>query len=667
MLRFFTAALGPIFAKEMVEISRRGRYYFNRVFYGTVLLIGATMVWEENRWNLQRGVRLIEAMAELANELFLVVSCIQCGAALLFVPVFLCGVIASEREERTLELLFTTSLTDREIVLGKLASRLAVLGLMILSALPVLSLLMLFGGIDPATLWRVETATLVIMLFVGAHAIYFSATSRSPMGALLRTYWWLGLWLVAFPGFVIAILANTTPNPFVPICQVLLSILACVNPIGPFFLAIEPRLAGLLTSGLGAWASFLTSAVPVAWSVFLILQAIRHVRMLPGRAAVWRDRIPGVRFVRKVRQKWGGFASAVDRALLYWSRFGEVGNPIWQRSRLAPVYDRDGYLRRIESLSWLVAFAFFLLFAIATPRDLFDESGAMVFVAFAWGGVTLLTLVTSASGLVGDRRRGMLELMLVAPIEPHEFVDGSLRTIWEHIRRIYWLPIVLTGLFCTFGDPEIAGSLCSVITATLFMTVLATLGTVCSLTARNVAVPLLITLALPLITFIGIALLIPMVEQAAGPVIWLVSGVGLIATRAWTRRSVSTLAVGSHFIVVHLAMTSLASCWTFDGRKEIYPVCAMHPGFLTLITLDPHAQREFHDDVQWPFVVLTYWGALAANFLWARRWAIRNFDRMAGRIHSTENPSVIEQWLQRLASKLAMRLRPEMAGKPRLR
>ena len=37
MLRFLSALLGPIFAKEMVEMSRRKRYYFNRVLYGLVL------------------------------------------------------------------------------------------------------------------------------------------------------------------------------------------------------------------------------------------------------------------------------------------------------------------------------------------------------------------------------------------------------------------------------------------------------------------------------------------------------------------------------------------------------------------------------------------------------------------------------------------------------
>ena len=664
MLRPLSFLLGPIFAKEMIEMSRRARYYFNRVFYGAALLIAAIAVWDDNYWKFRGGTRLIEAMAELANELFLTVSCMQCAAVFLFVPIFLCGVISSEREERTIDLLFTTSLTDREIVLGKLASRLAVVVLLILSALPVLSLLMLFGGIDPAALWQVEMATLVAMIYTGAHAIYFSAASRSPMGALLRTYWWLSLWLLALPAFVIAILANTTPSPFVPVSQFFLSVLACVNPIGPFFMAIEPRIGGVLTTGLGAWSSILTAAVPLCWSLFLIIQAIRHLRMMPGRAARWVDRVPGVRAGRWFGKKWGAVSSAVDRFLLHWRRGREVANPLWQRARLAPVYDRDGYLRRIESLSWFVAAAFFCLFAGFAARDLFDEEGAMVFLGFAWAGVGLLALVVSASGLVGDRRRGMLELMLAAPIEPREFVDGSLWAVWEHIRRIYWLPLVLTPIFCVFGDPHIIGSLCSLMTATLFLFVLLTMGTLCSLTARNSATALALTFIFPIVMLVGIPLVTVAADKVSGPAIWVVSALSLAATRFWTRRSVSTAAVGCHFIAVHLAITAVAGCWTYDPQHEEFPMFAMHPGFLALVTLDPHMAREFRGHAPWFLVVPCYWAALVANLIWARRWMIRHFDRLVARVQHCPDHSSI--WTDDLLDRVWAKVRQRFFAPPRV-
>src|SRR5437588_1412618 len=135
----------------------------------------------------------------MAQELFQAVSGVQYGAVFLFVPLFLCGVIASEREERTLDLLFTTRLSDREIVLGKLGSRLAVVVLLVLFTLPVTSLVMLFGGVDPQAIWRALACTLLAAFYAGAHAIYFSTLTKSAMGALVRTYWWLAVWLIGVP------------------------------------------------------------------------------------------------------------------------------------------------------------------------------------------------------------------------------------------------------------------------------------------------------------------------------------------------------------------------------------------------------------------------------------------------------------------------------------
>src|SRR5438128_9658562 len=101
MHSFLSALLGPMFAKEMIEIARRKRYFVNRVLYGLVLLFTVYLVWESysNRFRWE-GRASIHLMAQMAQQLFQAVSGVQYAAVFLFVPLFLCGVIASEREER---------------------------------------------------------------------------------------------------------------------------------------------------------------------------------------------------------------------------------------------------------------------------------------------------------------------------------------------------------------------------------------------------------------------------------------------------------------------------------------------------------------------------------------------------------------------------------------
>ena len=125
-------------------------------------------------------------MADFAETMFCLVGIVQFTAVVVFVPMFLCGAVAGEREEQTLELLFTTTLKDREIVLGKMLSRLVVFALLILMGLPIFGFISLFGGISPPALFRFAGAMLVALLYAGAHSIYYSTITKSPMGS--RSY-----------------------------------------------------------------------------------------------------------------------------------------------------------------------------------------------------------------------------------------------------------------------------------------------------------------------------------------------------------------------------------------------------------------------------------------------------------------------------------------------
>jgi ABC-type transport system involved in multi-copper enzyme maturation permease subunit len=283
MLRLLGLFLGPMFAKEMVEMSRRKRYYFNRILYGCVLLLTLFIVWEEYRWRLGQGGRAsIRAQAQMAEHFFNAVICIQFSAVFLFVPLFLCGVVSSEREEHTLDLILTTQLSDREIVLGKLTSRMAALVFLILSGLPVLSLIMFFGGIDPVCLALTTLATLAALLFTSAHAIYFSTITKSPTGALVRTYWWLLVELIILPYAICLPIAAFVHEFARPIRDTVLAwmsgVLLFTNPIGPFVVALNPYLyneiesyaSGIVGDDLAEWFFPSLLLLPALWSLFLL-------------------------------------------------------------------------------------------------------------------------------------------------------------------------------------------------------------------------------------------------------------------------------------------------------------------------------------------------------------------------------------------------------------
>lgn len=555
MHSLLASLLGPMFAKEMVEIARRKRYFVNRVLYGLALLFTVYLVWDSFRgrvaWNGTASIRL---MAQMAEELFHAVSGVQYGAVFLFVPVFLCGVIASEREERTLDLLFTTRLTDREIVLGKLGSRLAVVVLLVLFTQPVMSLIMLFGGVDPLALWRMLACTLLAVLYAGAHTIYFSTITKSAMGALVRSYWWMAVWLIGVPITVMLPVATMCSFQVECFC---LSVLVLLDPLFAFGMTMDGGAYNQVASYLGSGFFPLTFVAPAGWSFFLLWRAVRRLHLAPTPFALMLGRIPLIRALRQdMRETEKIRAQGRRRRAARLGHVLPVRNPLWLRSRLARVYDREGYIGRIQWLAWAAAFFFILLFAVFERRALGERGAGPAFLGPVWLVLTVLAAIFAGSSLVGDRRRGFLDLVLMTPLTPQKIIDGTLLSVWEHVRRLYWLPCLLGIFFALTGASNFVGVWCSILTGTLFGALLTVHGIACSLTAKTLPGALVPTFLFPLLVNVGVVFLLPIFRHGAGPVLWIVSAVSLIITRFWVRRRVSAASVGCYFIAMHLEIIS---------------------------------------------------------------------------------------------------------------
>jgi ABC-type transport system involved in multi-copper enzyme maturation permease subunit len=82
----------------------------------------------------------------------------------------------------------TTGLSDHEIVVGKLVAGLARVALLLLTGLPVLALMQLWGGIEPKLVFAGYAATVVGMVSVGALAVLCSVHARKLHEAVVMTY-----------------------------------------------------------------------------------------------------------------------------------------------------------------------------------------------------------------------------------------------------------------------------------------------------------------------------------------------------------------------------------------------------------------------------------------------------------------------------------------------
>src|SRR5262249_31427661 len=81
-----------------------------------------------------------------------------------------------------------TDLRNREIVLSKLLSRLAMLTLIVLTGLPILSILQFLGGIDPNLLLAGFAGTFLTMFGLAGFSIFASVHFTTPRDEVLFSY-----------------------------------------------------------------------------------------------------------------------------------------------------------------------------------------------------------------------------------------------------------------------------------------------------------------------------------------------------------------------------------------------------------------------------------------------------------------------------------------------
>jgi len=211
---------GPLLPYDFVRSSRSGQLIGHRCLYAGLLLFLLLMFywsyfprswylsWDALRELVTHGFRLsVQEKAALASGFFAQFMMAQFLVVVLITPLYAAGAIAEEKERRTLEFLFATDLSNREIVLGLLGARLGKLSLLLLTGLPFLSVMQFLGGVDPNFVLGGFLATTTLMLSLGSISMLCSVQARTSLGAIMGAYGVtvplamvtvLPLWAIAF-------------------------------------------------------------------------------------------------------------------------------------------------------------------------------------------------------------------------------------------------------------------------------------------------------------------------------------------------------------------------------------------------------------------------------------------------------------------------------------
>ena len=162
----------PVYKREIMVSARSFKLALMLLVFNGILALVALL-------NMYSNLAQVRMTAEVQYssflDLYLFVAVLEFMMLIFIMPAITSGSISGERERQTLELMLTTKMKSSEIVLGKLASALSTVFLMIVSSFPIVSLVFVYGGVTLKDVGLLMICYLASALFVGSLGISCSA------------------------------------------------------------------------------------------------------------------------------------------------------------------------------------------------------------------------------------------------------------------------------------------------------------------------------------------------------------------------------------------------------------------------------------------------------------------------------------------------------------
>lgn len=135
----------PILLRVVTAGGKRRRDLFIRCGYlGLLVLVVVLSLLPELGSATSGG---LAGLAKMSASLFQHMSYLQLALVALLAPIFTAGAITQEKDSQTYDILLSTPLTNGQIVLGSLLSRLFFVVALLVSGIPVFSITQIFGGV----------------------------------------------------------------------------------------------------------------------------------------------------------------------------------------------------------------------------------------------------------------------------------------------------------------------------------------------------------------------------------------------------------------------------------------------------------------------------------------------------------------------------------------
>lgn len=403
-----------------------------------------------------------DSLAELAKQstrTFMAVSAVQLFLMSFIAPVFCAGAITQEKDANTFHILLTTPLSNAQIVLGSLFSRLFFVWALLLAGLPIFCITMIYGGVTTAEILESFGLAACTGLVTGALAIAISFLRIGTRRTIFAFFAGVAIYLlglgavgVSGPGQLAAAPAGTA--------------LVGGQPLRMSWLApVHPFLALLVVTGQTP-APPLSDVYRYGWPLRWLLAYPQYGYIaLTTLASLAMVLLSLVQVRRGAREGEATLLSGLRERLLRAARRGQRRRPrrVWRN----PIAWREASTRASAGGRSL-ARQLFILAGLGGAAALLGghhtgEWGLspaapgttrLVLTAVVWIELTVILLVvtsTAATTFTREKESQTMELLLATPLTSQYIVAGMLQGLVRLVIPLIAVPTLTLVLFA-LGD-----------------------------------------------------------------------------------------------------------------------------------------------------------------------------------------------------------------------
>ena len=184
--------VGPVLGWELLRLGRRGTTTWMRVLVALLLFAALWAVYlakfpEKDLIN-NTSAQIATSLSQFTEHFAYVYMMAQLGVICLLTPIYVVGAMAEERDRKTLEFLLATDLSNWEIIVGKLGSRMLQLIGILLAGIPIIALMQVWGGVETLGILIGSGIALLTLFGVGGICAACSAIPGTMRSSTIRSF-----------------------------------------------------------------------------------------------------------------------------------------------------------------------------------------------------------------------------------------------------------------------------------------------------------------------------------------------------------------------------------------------------------------------------------------------------------------------------------------------